>query len=149
MIEIHPDLLWLGNALEAREPKQLFDRGIRAVVDVALEETPATLPRSLVYCRFPLNDGGGNDKALLLQTVQTIADLLCRSVPTLIACSAGMSRSPTLAAFALAAHLDVGPAETLERISASKSLETASRQSGKVAVGSNGIIIGDHVPGGR
>ena len=61
MHEIHPDLLWLGHALDVREPRPLFDAGITAVVDVAFEEPPAQLPRQLIYCRFPLSDGGGND----------------------------------------------------------------------------------------
>ena len=60
MHEIHPDLLWVGHALDVREPRPLFDAGIAAVVDVAFEEPPAQLPRGLIYCRFPLNDGGGN-----------------------------------------------------------------------------------------
>lgn len=35
MREIHPELLWLGHALDIREPRSLFDAGITAVVDVA------------------------------------------------------------------------------------------------------------------
>ena len=76
MHEIHPDLLWLGHALDVREPRPLFDAGITAVVDVAFEEPPAQLPRQLIYCRFPLSDGGGNDASVLLQTVQTLVDFL-------------------------------------------------------------------------
>ena len=29
-----------------------------------------------IYCRFPLNDGGGNDASVLLQAVRTIVDFL-------------------------------------------------------------------------
>ena len=123
MHEIHPDLLWLGHALDIREPRPLFDAGITAVVDVAFEEPPAQLPRQLIYCRFPLNDGGGNDASVLLQTVQTLVDLLAAGNRTIVACSAGLSRSPTIAAFALAAHLSQEPGDVITRIANIKSLE--------------------------
>jgi hypothetical protein len=123
MREVYPNLLWIGHALDVREPKALFDVEIAAVIDVAFEEPPAALPRQLIYCRFPLNDGGGNDPAVLLCAVQCIVLLLASGMRTLIACSAGMSRSPTIAAYALAAHLGQSPEDVLLRIAEKKSLE--------------------------
>ena len=58
------------------------------------------LLRQLIHIRFPLNDAGGNDPAVLLLTVQTLGDLQNSETRTLVACSAGMSRSPIIAAFA-------------------------------------------------
>lgn len=109
MREVHPGLLWIGSRRDTREPRLLFEVGIEAVVDLALEEQPLTLPRELVYCRFPLVDGEGNDSSMLLQTVQTTVDLLIASRPSLVTCSAGKSRSPTIALFALAAYLRQKP----------------------------------------
>ena len=123
MHEIHPELLWLGHALDARDPEALFDAGITAVVDVAYEELPAQLPRQLIYCRFPINDGGGNRDSVLVQAVQTLVDLLSSGTKTMVACSAGMSRSPTIASFALAAYLSQEPEEVIARIAEIKSLE--------------------------
>lgn len=123
MREIHPNLLWIGHALDIRRPRGLFDAGIAAVVDVAYEESPAQLPRELIYCRFPLVDGGGNDAAMLLQAVQCTVDLLAAGTRTIVACSAGMSRSPTIAAIALAAHLDQSPDDVIVRVAASGALE--------------------------
>ncbi len=123
MHEIHPNLLWLGHAFDVREPRPLFDACITAVVDVAIEEPPAQLPRQLLYLRFPLNDGGGNDPSVLRLAVQSLADLLYTNTRTLVACSAGMSRSPTIAAYSLACHLDITPELALERIASIKSLE--------------------------
>ena len=54
MHEIQSGLLWLGHALDIRDPKPLFDAGIEAVVDVAYEEPPARLPRQLIYCRLTM-----------------------------------------------------------------------------------------------
>jgi protein-tyrosine phosphatase len=123
MHEVHSNLLWLGHALDIREPRPLFDAEIMAVIDVALEEPAAQLPRELIYCRFPLNDGGGNASALLLQAVQCTADLFATGTRTIVACSAGMSRSPAIAAFALAAHLNQSPNDVIARISEIKSPE--------------------------
>ena len=123
MHEIHPELLWLGNALDIREPRSLFDVGITAVIDVAFEEPPAQLPRQLIYCRFPLNDGGGNDATVLLQTVQTLVDFLAAGTRTIVVCSAGISRSPTIAAHGLAALLAQKPCDVVARIAEAKSLE--------------------------
>lgn len=123
MHEIHPNLLWLGHALDIREPRGLFDTRIAAVVDVAFEEAPAQLPREFIYCRFPLNDGGGNNAAILRQAIQTSTDLLNSGTRTIVACSAGMSRSPTIAACALAAYLSQDPQGTISRIAEVKTLE--------------------------
>ena len=126
MHEIHPNLLWIGHAFDVREPRPLFDAGIAAVIDVAYEEPPAQIPRQLTYCRFPLNDGGGNDARILLQTLRTATDFLRSGTRTIIACSAGMSRSPTVAAFALAHHLSELPDDVIARIAELKSLELKS-----------------------
>lgn len=123
MHEIHRSLLWMGHALDVRDARRLFEAGIAAVVDVAWEEAPAQLPRQLIYCRFPLHDGGGNDAATLLQALQTTTDLLGSGTCTLVACSAGVSRSPVISAFALAAHLGQPPEDVIERIAALKPLE--------------------------
>ena len=121
MQEIHPNRL--GHALDVRQPRPLFDAEIAAVVDVALEEPPVQLPRQLIYCRFPINDGGGNNPSVLLHAVQCTVDLLASGTRTIVACSAGMSRSPTIAAFALAAYLDQSPEDVVSRIADVKSLE--------------------------
>ena len=123
MNEIHSELLWIGNAFDVRQSRTIFDAGIAAVVDVAYEEPPAQVPRQLMYCRFPLNDGGGNDPVLLFQTLLTATNFIRAEIRTLIACSAGLSRSPTVAAFALAHHLDEDPDSVLSRIADIKALE--------------------------
>jgi len=123
MHEVHPDLLWIGHAFDIREPRALFDLKISAVVDVAYEEPPSPTPRQLIYCRFPLNDGDGNDPEMILQALKTVTDLLKSNTRTLVACSAGMSRSPTIASFALAHYLSETPNHIISKIAELKSLE--------------------------
>ncbi|MFC1759305.1 protein phosphatase [Planctomycetota bacterium] len=134
MVEVLSGKIWLGHAFDVRQPRELFDHGISAVVDVAYEESPAQLPRQLVYCRFPLNDGEGNDPMLIRLAVDSVVNCLSIGMPTLVACSAGMSRSPSIAAVALAIHLGESPTEVLQRFSKSKALEV-SPQFWSAAVG--------------
>lgn len=94
--------LWLAHARDARNLPALHNQGIRAVIDLAAEEPPAQLSRDLVYLRFPLLDGDGNPIWLLQAAVETTARLIEQRVPTLVACSGGMSRSPAIVAAALA-----------------------------------------------
>ena len=105
--------LWIGNAGDVRRVAELIELGILAVVDLATNEPVATLPREIVYCRFPLLDGADNERWLLRAAIETISGLLRDNVPTLVACSAGMSRSPALVAAAIASLNARDPNECL------------------------------------
>lgn len=94
--------LWLGHVGDIRDIRSVLSTGIEAVVDLALNEPPAKANRELVYCRFPLLDGSGNPPWLLRIAVATIAGLLKSGTPTLVFCSAGMSRTPAVAGAAIA-----------------------------------------------
>lgn len=125
MHEVQPNLLWVGHAGCVRDPSVLFAAEIGAVIDLAGAEEPALLPRQMIYCRFPLNDGEGNDGAVLSLVLRTVAGLLDSNIRTLVACSAGRSRSPTIAAFGLAMHLQQRPETVLERLAERRSLEVS------------------------
>jgi hypothetical protein len=101
MNQIRPHLLWLGHAGDGGDFRRLFDRGIEAVVQLAEEEQPLALPHEILYCRFPLLDGGGNRAEVLSLAIQMLATLVRLRVPTLACCATGMSRSPAVAAAAL------------------------------------------------
>ena len=110
--------LWIGNSRDSRDAQTIFANNISAVVDLAIEELPAGLPREIIYCRFPLSDDGNNLPATVLLAIKSIAILLHSQIPTLVACSAGMSRSPATVAAALAIR-DALPLErTLAHVSA-------------------------------
>lgn len=110
--------LWLGHAGDGRDARSIFAAGIVAVVDLAAEEPPAGLPRGLIYCRFPLMDGAGNPAWLLAAAVDCVAGFIAAGVPTLVACSAGMSRTPAVAAAALARCRGVPLADGLTLVAA-------------------------------
>jgi hypothetical protein len=94
--------LWLGNAGDLREPRAALECGVEAVVELADNEAPAMLPRDLIRYRFPISDGGENPTWILSLAVEAVASLVKADVPTLVACSAGMSRSVAVVAAALA-----------------------------------------------
>ncbi len=119
--------LWIGNARDARDIRAVLDTGIEATVDLAMEEPPVHPTRELVYLRFPLVDGGGNPDWLLRMAVVAVMDLVEAKVPTLVACSGGMSRSPAVIAVALTLceWLPEGSTAVLERLRASGSLDVS------------------------
>jgi protein-tyrosine phosphatase len=105
--------LWLGHIGDAHDLRHVLSTGILAVVDLALEEPPSALTRELAYCRFPLLDGPGNPPWLLRAAVDMVAGLLRSGTPTLVFCGAGMSRTPVIAAAAIAQVRDCSLSESL------------------------------------
>jgi len=99
--EVIPSELWIGGAGDIADPKSLYDVGIEAVLHLASSTLPASLSRETVYCRIPLIDGAENSPERLKFVIETGVSLLRNKVPTLIACSAGMSRSPSITAAVL------------------------------------------------
>jgi protein-tyrosine phosphatase len=116
MRQILPHALWIGHANDGRNYKEIFDAGIQAIVQVAVDEPALEPPRELIYCRFPLVDASGNERRLLYLAVVTVANLLEKNVPTLVCCGSGMSRSPVIAAAALAMVRQDKPDDCLRQI---------------------------------
>jgi hypothetical protein len=116
MIQIEPHLLWLGHAGDCRDAAKVLDAGIRAVVQLAIEEPPAQFPRDIIFVRIPLHDGSDNLPDTLRLAVTTVQHLLIANTPTLLCCSAGMSRSPAIAACVLARINEQAPTESLAHI---------------------------------
>lgn len=107
--------LWIGTARDARDIRGVLAAGIRAVVDLAVEEPPVSPTRELVYLRFPLLDGDGNEPKLLRTMLRAVTALIRERVPTLVACGMGMSRSPAVVAVAFAAAHNLNPADVLTK----------------------------------
>jgi hypothetical protein len=105
--------LWIGTARDARDIKLVLDNGIEAIIDLALEERPVSPTRELIYLRLPLLDGAGNSQWLLQTASNALEDLMKNGVQTLVACGAGMSRSPAVAAVAIAKFLGKQPIDVL------------------------------------
>ncbi|HEY2838589.1 MAG TPA: protein phosphatase [Pirellulales bacterium] len=116
MNRIEPYSLGLGNAGDCRDATKALNAGIRAVMQLAIDEPLAHFPRETIVIRIPLYDGSGNSADDLRLAVTTLEHLLRTNVPTLVCCSAGMSRTPAIAAFALARIEARTPQDSLERL---------------------------------
>ena len=116
MREAIPEILWMGNCRDGQDIATILDREIGAVVHLAMEEAPYQFPREIVYCRFPLLDGFGNSSVILKLTIQTVASLIEAKIRTLVTCSGGMSRTPSIVAAALAYIHNESPDDLLKKI---------------------------------
>jgi hypothetical protein len=110
---VSPYLLWLGHVGDVRDLRSVLAADIAALVDLAINEPPATITRELIYCRFPLVDGEGNAPWLVRAAIEATAGLLRTQTPTLVYCASGMSRSPAIASAAIAILTNRSPEECL------------------------------------
>lgn len=138
MREVIANVLWIGNAQDARDVKGLLGLGIAAVVDLAMEEPPLLFPRDVVYCRFPLVDSDGNTPAVIKAAIDTTISFIQRAVPTLVTCDGGMSRSPAIVAAALAAINGTSPEQALEQVAAAGPHDVSATFWGEVRQASAG-----------
>ena len=125
MHKVIPEQLWIGNASDARRPADLLQAGILAVVDLAYEEPPPTLPRELILVRVPLTDGEGNLRESFELAISSVERLLRSAIPTLVACSAGLSRSPLITAAAISRVEQITLQATLQRIQQVRPLDVS------------------------
>jgi hypothetical protein len=116
MREILSGRLWLGNSADLRNVENILRNGIQAVFDLAIEQLMPTLPRTLIYCRFPVSDGQQDSSTALRTAIETVVFFLQREVPALVCCGAGMSRSPAVVAGALSVVQGGTPDERLRQI---------------------------------
>jgi hypothetical protein len=126
MRRVEPYALWIGHAGDAGNAPGLHEAGIRALVQLAMEEPAASPPRDLIFLRVPLVDGAGNSIESLALAIRTVARLLELRIPTLVCCGAGMSRSPCIAAAALSLAFGLEPGDALERLETTGACDIAS-----------------------
>lgn len=115
----------IGNASDARNKALISQSGIKAVVDLAIEEPPSTPLQDLISYRFPLHDGEGNSQAILQLAITSIHSLLVTGIPCLVACSAGVSRSPLIVAAAMSQYQNESIQDVLHRIALFHSLDVS------------------------
>jgi protein-tyrosine phosphatase len=139
MRQIIPNFLWIGNALDARDISGVLRQGIIAVVDLAMEEPPVPYPRDVVYCRFPLIDGSGNQLGVLRAAIETTRVLIESQTSLLVACGAGMSRSPAIVAAAMAMIDGITLAEALGKMVAQQPHDVSPSLLGEISE----IVAGD------
>lgn len=101
MRKVRDTQLFLGDRGDVRMPGEIRRRGMVAVVDLAIEEAPIGVDREMIVLRIPLVDGAGSDRATIALAIRSVAEMMRTGVAGLVVCSAGLSRSPAIAAGAL------------------------------------------------
>jgi len=118
MREIVPGWLWIANTRAANDISSVLSMGVTAVIDLAIEEPVIVYPRDIIYCRLPLIDGEGNSSKRLNMVIDLAATCLTDRIRLLIRCSMGMSRSPMIAAAAIARVRRIPLEEALAEVAA-------------------------------
>ena len=113
--------------------KFVHDHAIQAIVDLAADEPPVQHTRDVVYVRIPLIDGAGNQPEFLELAVRTVEQLIRRRVKTMVACSAGMSRSPVITAAAISLVESRPFADCLTTVAGAHTLDVSPSLFGDVA----------------
>ena len=108
--------LWLGHVGDARDIRAVLNTGILAVADLAGNELPIAYPRDVSYCRFPLVDGTDNPPWLLRSAIACVSEWVRAGTPTLVFCSAGLSRTPAVTAVSLARTAGNSPTDMLKLV---------------------------------
>jgi hypothetical protein len=116
--------LWTGNRGDVRDSMQTRSAGIHAIIDLAMEESPLNIDRERVLVRIPIMDGAGDSHRLRL-AVLTAESLVRANVPTLIVCSAGLSRSPAIAVHAVARIEQRAPSAVLAELAKSGAIDVS------------------------
>lgn len=131
--------LWIGHARSVPDGLGLRTRGIAAVVDVAMDEVPRLYGRETLSCRFPLVDGGGNPPGVVTSAITALAGLVQARVPTVVYCSMGLSRSPSIAAGAIALVSGRTPDACLADVVRGVPADVSPAMWGEVARAVNGV----------
>ncbi len=108
--------LYVGDARDAENHETLAAAGVTAVVKLTRIEPEADYPTFTTVSEVPLIDGPQNDHADMETAVATLADLLDDDETVFVHCSAGASRSVTVAAGGLALEEGCSLSTALERV---------------------------------
>jgi protein-tyrosine phosphatase len=110
------DGLFIGTVEEAGAEALMREYDIEVIVSLTHEGPDDGFPSDLKVVRLPMKDGPQNDQQVFEQAVTHVLSRLRSGDNVLVHCSAGASRSPAVAATALALYNEVGLETGFEQI---------------------------------
>lgn len=111
--------LYVGSLADAGDATALREAGIETVVRLT-HEAPPDAPTGPTVHAHPMLDGPRNDAEAFAAAARTVVAALERGETTLVHCSAGASRSVSVAAAALAVHEGLDVREAFARVGAAR-----------------------------
>ena len=109
------DELFVGTVEDATDTSSLESHGVRTIVSLT-HETPSLAGEDFTVRSIPLIDGPQNSREQFTNAVEETMTALKANGSVLVHCSAGASRSPTVAATALALSQDMELQDALQQI---------------------------------
>lgn len=116
MREIVVGRVYCGNVGDLDDIAALRRAGVHAVVELAIEEPPSRAGREMIWIRIPITDGAGSAGQFVEMALRCVSSLVLAKIPVLVACSAGMSRSPSIIAGAISIAEDRDPDVVLQEV---------------------------------
>lgn len=110
------DGLFVGTLDDAGNLSRLCEYGIENIVSLIHAESASEFPSDLTVVNVPMRDGPCNDQQKFQRAVTHALYRLNAGEELLVHCSAGASRSPAVAATALALSDDMGLEVAFEQI---------------------------------
>ena len=90
--------IWLGDAADVLDDKELKVNNISAIVNVANEQHVVVRDNTIKFFKFGFIDGGYNSKILVKMAVELIKELASLRKNILVVCACGINRSPAIIA---------------------------------------------------
>ena len=109
--------LFVGTTTDAGDGSLLHDHGVTLVVSLVHGEPDGGYPDGTAVVDVPMVDGPRNDRTAFDRAVTAVSSRLDDHT-VLVHCSAGASRSPAVAATALALSEGIGLDEAFRRVRA-------------------------------
>lgn len=110
------DGLFVGAVGDAGDKALMCEYGVEAIISLTHDSPDDGFHSDLEVVRLPMKDGPQNDQQVFEQAVIHVLSRLRAGDNVLVHCSAGASRSPAVAATALALYKEVGLETALEQV---------------------------------
>lgn len=110
------DSLYVGTIDDASTAELLEAAGIETIVSLTHSDLPTGMPDAVAVHNCPMVDGPRNDRTRFETAVTNVTEALTQEETVLVHCSRGVSRSPAVAAVAVALQEEVGIEDAFELV---------------------------------
>ena len=110
--------LFVGTLADAGDTEAVRERGIELLVSLTHGRPESGFPTAVTVRRHSMTDGPRNERAAFRAAVNAVRSGLAAETPVLVHCQSGASRSPAVAATAIAVEQGVELETAFEQVAA-------------------------------